>query len=497
MRLAVGRGPVGRWIVSGVALGGAVVLALGARSRAAADPPPAFGALPLPAHVDSLTPLAGIGRRLDEACATPCTGAVYLWTPRMPLSRAGIPHVVAATEGLGVPLALVAYEELAAYAEVGPARGASGRHETSRSDLLAEALLASGALAHAPSLVVLEGSAALGPAILGYKSEAAYQALLARRLGDVEGSRRMETDVTGAVRADGTEASAAAADFATVGIPGAYFRWVPGRDAIAYESGQRVYMLDLTSGESRPAPGYIDFVPTPDGRYFVTPGAGEGGLEFYDADEVFRVVESGRIGDIEPIFTDLRMRDQYPSVGVLETSATRTVYRVLTSWFDAVIYRDYDVRVDARTGLSSVQPIGEPVRPCAGFSVSTPIMSQDGRELAARDEATGTTKIFRMDEGGACEALVDFGVPTSKVAWHATGRSLAFSIPRRGRGTAAAELGIFVFDRDARELTRIPESERASRLAFPDFVGEDAVVYLIPGATARETSYFRVVDVPR
>jgi hypothetical protein len=45
--------------------------------------------------------------------------------------------------------------------------------------------------------------------------------------------------------------------------------------------------------------------------------------------------------------------------------------------------------VDARTGLSSVQPIGEPVRPCAGMSISTPIMSQDGREVAARDEAAG------------------------------------------------------------------------------------------------------------
>jgi hypothetical protein len=258
-----------------------------------------------------------------------------------------------------------------------------------------------------------------------------------------------------------------------------------------------VYLLDLESGESHAAPGYIDFVPTPDGRSFVTPGEGNGGLEFYDAEQVVEVVARGRIGDIEPIFTDLRMRDQYPSVGILERGSSRTHYRVLTSWFDAVVYRDYDVRVDPRTGFSSVQPMGEPIRPCAGVSLSTPIMSQDGREVAARDEGSGTTKIFRFREGGTCEALVDFGVPTSKVGWHAAGRSLAFSIPRRGRGTDGAELGIFVFDRDARRLTRIPGSETASRLAFPDFVGDAEVVYLVPGATAQQPSFFRVVDVPR
>jgi hypothetical protein len=231
------------------------------------------------------------------------------------------------------------------------------------------------------------------------------------------------------------------------------------------------------------SPGFVDFVPTPDGRYFVTPLANDGGLEFYDAERVFEGVARGRISDIDPIFTDLRMRDQYPSVGILERGESHTHYRVLTSWFDAVVYRDYDVRVDPRTGLSSVRPMGDPVPPCAGLSLSTPMMSQDGRELAARDEASGTTKIFRILEDGTCEAVVDFGVPTSKVGWHATGRSLAFSIPRRGRRPGAAELGIFVFDRDARRLTHIPGSEAASRLAFPDFI-RDEVIYLVPGATA-------------
>lgn len=467
-------------------LAGTVLLALHTRSPARAEAPLAYEMRPLPAHVDSLTSLADVDATL-AMCTDACRGVVYLWTARMPLSRSGIPHAVAAAERLGMPLMLVAFEELHEYAAGSDVAG---------TPTVADALLAAGALAHAPALVVLQGGEAVGPAILGYKSESAYEALLAGRTGSAALADAPVVPTTVAWVNSAETLPRVLTDYEVVGVPGAYFRWVPGRNAVAYESGQRVYLLDLESGESRASPGFVDFVPTPDGRYFVTPRANDGGLEFYDAERVFEGVASGRISDIDPIFTDLRMRDQYPSVGILERGESHTHYRVLTSWFDAVVYRDYDVRVDPRTGLSSVRPMGEPIPPCRGLSLSTPMMSQDGHEVAARDEASGTTKIFRFLDDGTCEALVDLGVPTSKVGWHATGRSLAFSIPRRGRRPGAAELGIFVFDRDARRLTHIPGSEAASRLAFPDFI-RDEVIYLVPGATARQTSFFRVVDVPR
>ncbi len=283
-------------------------------------------------------------------------------------------------------------------------------------------------------------------------------------------------------------------DFDAVGTPGAYFRSVPGRQALAYESGQRVYLLDLADGESRVASGYIDFVPTPDGRYFVTPGPGDGGLSFYEADEVFDAARRNRSGAVEPIFTDRRMRDQYPSAGILEDGESRTVYRVLTSWFEGIVYRDYEVRVDPRTEVSNVRPLGEPVVPCSGMSLSTPIMSQDGTEVAARDEATGTTKIFRILSGGRCDELEDLRVRTSKVAWHRTGRRLVFATPRVRSGRDGGGEGIFLFDRDEGRMTRVADSERASRLAFPDFIGDESIVFLIPGASRREGSVFRVVD---
>ena len=127
-------------------------------------------------------------------------------------------------------------------------------------------------------------------------------------------------------------------------------------------------------------------------------------------------------------------------------------------------------------------------------------MSQNGLEVAARDEATGTTKIFRILTGGRCREVLDLGLQTSKVAWHRTGRKLAFAIPRtrprRGRAGGGQE-GVFVFDRNQRRMTRVGGSEGASPFAFPDFVGDDSVVFLIPGTSRREESVFRVVDEKR
>lgn len=501
---------------AGMLLGVAVfALVIGRGAPAEAELPPAYDEAPLPPGLDSATTLFEASAQADT-CRGACATVVYVWTPRMPLSRAGIAHVARAVARLGVDLTLVAHEDLADYASGTPAP------EGGVTMPLADAMLAAGVLAHAPALVVVRDGEPRGAAILGYKTAAAYESAIARRLARADSEREaavapaavtaqapmVATEASGrrvAAAPDPPSARAGArlldqatstprlADYQVVGVPGAYFRWVPGRDAVAYEASQRVYLLDLADGRSRAAPGFIDFVPTPDGRYFVTPGEVEGGLAFYDADEVFEAVRRGRPADAEPIFTDLTMRDQYPSVGILAQDSARTLYRVMTSWFEGVVYRDYDVRVDARSGAASVRPVAEPVRPCAGVGLSTPIISQDGLEVAGRDEATGTTKIFGILQGGRCEAVADLSVPTSKVAWHPTGRKLAFSIPRQRRGGDESEQGIFVLDRDARDLTRLPGSEGASRLAFPDFVGDDSVIFLIPGSGAQPSSVFRLV----
>ncbi|MGD8872227.1 MAG: hypothetical protein PVJ80_11690 [Gemmatimonadota bacterium] len=484
MRHTTSRSPFLRWLappVSAVAVMGAALVGCGSEGQSA-EASPAYELVALPDGIDTLSTLDEAASRI-ESCGGECAEVVYVWSPRMPLSRSAIPHVYDATRELDTRLTLVGFEELDRFAETGEA-------ESNGAAALGDALLAAGALAHAPALIVHDGSGAVGPAILGYKSADAYQAMIGERLSS-ERAPSVEEDAALALP-DEVTAVTPVSDFEAVGVPGAYFRWVPGRRAVAYESGRRIYLLDLDDGRNRVAPGTIDFIPTPDGRYFVTPGPASVGLAFFDADEVFDAAYGGRTGDVRPFYADPQMRDQYPSVGILAQDDASVRYRILTSWFEGLLYRDYEVVYATEDLPATVEPLGQPVVPCEGMELSTPIMSQDGREVAARDERTGTTKIYRFLGEGRCEEILDLGMPTRKVAWHSSGRKLAFSTPRvRRMFGGREEPGIFVYDRDEGRVTRLADSEEASQLAFPDFVGDEAVVFMIPG---RDESVFRVVS---
>jgi hypothetical protein len=410
----------------------------------------------------------------------------------MPLSRLGVAEIARAAEALHIRLDVVSAEPLA-----GGHHGAGGPTE-----LLAARLIAAGATLHAPALVVHRDGRFLGSAILGYKEADAYASLIEERLA----GGFVEAEAGLAPGASPGRAPASWRDYPVPGQPGAYFRWVPGGNAVAYEAGARVSLLELESGERLAAPGYVDFVPTPDGRFFVTP-ARDRALDFYDAEEVFEAARAGRGASVAPFHSDRQMRDQYPSVGILSSEAaagggTRTVYRVLTSWFDRVAFRDYEITTDG-SGRHRVRPIAAPVVACTGYRFSIPILAQDGREVAGRDEASATTKVFRLADDGRCEEAVDVGLPTGKVAWDRDGRRLAFAIPegavRDGsrilwRGESAPQLaGVFVFDRSDGSLTRVEGSEDARRLTFPEFVGRDQVLFLLPQEPRGGQSRFRLV----
>ena len=154
-------------------------------------------------------------------------------------------------------------------------------------------------------------------------------------------------------------------------------------------------------------------------------------------------------------------------------------------------------------GALTVRALGEPTAACRNLRISIPILAPGGRELAARDEATGSTRIFRLQDDGRCQVDVDLGRQTGKVAWEPGGRRVAFAIPpgtvRDGAGVlwrgadAPEQWGIFVFDRASGATSRLRGSEEARRTTFPEFVGHDRIIFLMAPATRGATSHFRVV----
>ncbi|HZD05423.1 MAG TPA: hypothetical protein VE173_10905, partial [Longimicrobiales bacterium] len=275
--------------------------------------------------------------------------------------------------------------------------------------------------------------------------------------------------------------------------PGAFFRRILGTTFISFDQRGRVHLRDLASEETFRGPGWIDFVPTPDGRLFVTPARGEAGLEFYGAGEVFARGREGGATGVRPLFTDGEMADQYPSAGILEAdpAEARTRYRILVSWFSGLAFRDYEVRWP-EAGRPAVEPLTPKLEGCPGMELSTPMLSRDGRELAARDEETGTTKVFRLADDGRCRELFDLGRQTSKVGFSDDGRLLAFSSPDpafTGRGVRSTT---WVLDREARRTVAVPHSASAG-LVIPEVVGADSLLIAVREDARSGAAEFRLL----
>ncbi len=442
----------------------------------------ALGAMRSGAELD-LDSLGALAERLADCEGEhPCTHIVYVRSSAMPLSERGVREIVEATRALGVPLSI-----LPAHALFEPAGEPA-------LDELRMALVEAGATVHFPAVVLMSDGAPVGNALVGYKPADVYESMLGRRVGSLERA----APVASAALAVGAVPLRDVQLLATYPLPrrpGAFFRRAPGTRYISFDLGSVVYLHHLESNERFSAPGQLDFVPSPDGAFFVTPGAGYSGLQFYSARQIFRLGPRGRARALDPLVVDETLRDEYPSVGILDREAdgSRIRYRVLTAWREGAQYRDYEFSFDATGEITDIQSLNRKTAACPGLQLSLPILSKDGREMSARDERTGTTKVFRLGPNGACREVFDTGMQTTKATFSYDGALLAFG-SRDGQRTELGDArpAIYVVDRRTGETTRIPESTSRS-LTIPEFVGPDSLLFLIAGSRANDPSELRLV----
>ncbi len=435
-----------------------------------------------PVAVHQVASLEELAVRLGE-CTTKlkCPHLVYVWSPSMPLSQHGMDEITRTAAAIGVPLSILPSAAL----------------QDSPGSALGKGLIAAGATVHYPAVILFDRGAPQGNAIVGYKRFEGYLRVLEPRLAEVVAGRVGMPAPMGAPVPSLTANAPGGGDALDIRVqwtypmpapaPGAFFRRVPGTRFITFDQFQRVHLLNLETGERLLGPGWIDFVPSPDGKLFVTPGPRNSGLEFYVASEVFRLARSGIPNQFTTAFMDRRMADQYPSVGILaqDPDGLSTTYRILVSWFSGLAVRDYEVRWG--DGSADVTPLTPKIAACPGMGLSTPILSKDGREIAARDEATGTTKVFALDGEGACTELFDLGRQTSKVGFSEDGRLIAYSSPSAsGRSTT------YVLDRQDMRTTAIPESESVG-LVIPEMVGADSLLILVRGNVRSAETEFRLL----
>jgi len=437
-------------------------------------------------EVASLAELAG---RLAECqVREPCTHMVYVRSPTMPLSERGVPEIVKATRSLGVPLSIL------------PAHTLFEPEAQPRLDELRMALVEAGATVHFPSVVVMNDGAPVGNAVVGYKPAEVYESMLARRTAPAASTASAASTAPAAPTAPAVgdvpmrDVELLAA-YPLPSRPGAFFRRAPGTRYISFDLESVVYLHHLESNERFSAPGQLDFVPSPDGAFFVTPGARYAGLQFYSAREIFRLGAQNQARTLAPLLVDESLRDEYPSIGILsrEADGSRIRYRVLTAWREGAQYRDYELEFDGAGEITGIRPLSRKTGACQDLQLSLPILSKNGREMSARDESTGTTKVFRLGPNGACREVFDAGMQTTKATFSYDGELLAFG----SRDGQRAQLGdarpaIYVVDRRTGETTRIPQSTSRS-LTIPEFVGPDSLLFLVAGPRANDPAELRLV----
>lgn len=414
--------------------------------------------------------------------SSPCAHLVYVHAPSLPLSERGTVEITEAAVALDVPVTALRAEALFA------------RSSDPAAEALRQALVEAGATVHYPAVVVTHRGKPLGNAVVGYRRAAAYRAVLSERLGSLDPGGAVPPAPALPAAADTGRDVRVLLDIELPGRPGAFFRRVPGTRRISFDVRSTVYLHHLETGERFRAPGRLDFVPSPDGLFFVTPAARNGGTEFYDRLALFELGARAEGRSLEPLLVDETMNDEYPSVGILERSdaGQPTRYRMLVAWYRGPAYRDYDVDVGSDGSVASVTPLGRKTPVCPGRDLSLPILSKDGLEMSARDESTGTTKVFRVGPG-RCQELLDIGMQTSKATFSEDGRRLAFGARS---GSAGADEGgsnaVYVFDRDTRAVMRIPESASAS-LTIPEFVGPDSLLFLVTPRARQAPMSLRLV----
>ena len=447
-------------------------------------------------------------RRTTEPITAECLVLVYVWSSVMPLSTEGILEVRAAADSTGARLILLPAAALQDFVN-GRSLLSRIRHSVAGKDLTrrVQDMIAAGATVHYPALLVFVGGQLHGSGILGYKTRAAYPPLIRQRVAqavEFSSTRHMHQSESSPTLSSTGRYS----DIPVSGNPGGYFKVIPTWGTLSFSDASGVHLVDLKSRTTVRGPGYIDLIPDPNGELFVTPQREHGGLEFYNVADVMRARAEGTSARVLPLFVDHEMRDYYPSIGIIHARYQQGqrvgVYRVMLSWYTGAIFRDYKVTHRGHQP-HRVEPAGKPTQVCPGRRVSLPIISPTGQHVAVRDEETATTRIYYLLPNGECRLSIDTKLSTGKVAWHSTGTTIAFAIPRgvvkdgtsilwEDKRSSSELAGVFVYDLRNKDIIRVSGSETVNRLTFPDFVNDSSIIFL----TAEDTglAYFRIAPVP-
>ncbi len=393
---------------------------------------------------------------LRSLVARNARGAVYVWSPRMPLSVSGKETARRAAVALGLAFTAV---------------------EVNTMESL-ELVYRNGTV-HYPTLLLYRNGAMLDGAIPGFKSEGAYASLIASRLREPANNRAHKPSATvPTLWVDRRARITTVSSVPTVRDIGFFFKPVAGTTLVTYTADERAYLFDRSTGMERRIPGHVDPVPTPDGLFLTRPG-----LIVYPMDAV-------RTGDTTALFIDEELPDEYQTASVIAKSRGGMRYRMITGWRENARFRDYDVTLpDAKQGgarRATIRAVAPAFVPCAGRTLSLPISAKSGREFGAFDVLRETNGILEVTPDGGCVDRLDLGFASGKLAFSYDGKSIAFSTSRINIDTAGtlrkpSEMfyqDALLMERATGRLVPLSRNRLAHIMSFPEFMANGSIMVL-------------------
>ena len=198
-------------------------------------------------------------------------------------------------------------------------------------------------------------------------------------------------------------------------LPGVgYWLQAFGDCRVTYTSvgGVNGKLYNVCTGQAEPFPNGIDPFPITSpadpkmsNELYVRPG-----MSFFNMSDNNQVIHVDRTNP-----------GVYQSVGLLESTPNKTRVRIAVGW-RAGNYKDYTIQ--RSSGTYTVTPEqSAPVSICknvAGGKIDSeiPVLSRDGRLIAARDGSSRNTKIFRINEQNQnCDLVAEIPGMTGKVSF--------------------------------------------------------------------------------
>lgn len=170
-------------------------------------------------------------------------------------------------------------------------------------------------------------------------------------------------------------------------------------------------LVNMENGTQQTVPGDYDPVFTPDGKFLTLPDG-----QFYELSKISARVDSGQSArGMRPDF-DADDSGVYQSVGILpgQTEKKKT-YRYMHDGAGASFF-DVEVEFDSAGNMKNSKRLTRTKRMCEEASNrDTPMLSKDGKYLSILNFETYTTQIWKINDDGSCDMMVDIGVPTGKV----------------------------------------------------------------------------------